>query len=90
MILRELLREYGMTRLTEFAQRADLKMPHAWNLWHGRAKLGLKMMRKLSQHLGIPITRLIDLEPTPQTPYQGKGGPRVYRKRRRKRPPESC
>jgi transcriptional regulator with XRE-family HTH domain len=84
MILRELLREYGITTLTEFARRADLKTSHAWNLWHGRAKLGLQLMRKLSQTLGIPITRLIDLQETPPTPYQGKGGPRKYRKRRRK------
>jgi hypothetical protein len=76
MILRELLAEYGMTTLTAFAQRADLSMSHAWNLWHGRAALGLNLAKRMAQQTGIPLTRLVELEPTPPTPVRGKGGPR--------------
>jgi transcriptional regulator with XRE-family HTH domain len=76
MILRELLAEYGMTTLTAFAQRAQLTKSHAWNLWHGRATLGLNLAKRIAQQTGIPLARLIEVEPTPPTPYRGKGGPR--------------
>jgi transcriptional regulator with XRE-family HTH domain len=76
MILRELLAEYGMTTLTAFAQRADLSLSHAWNLWHGRAALGLNLAKRIAQQTGIPLVRLIEVEPTPPTPVRGKGGPR--------------
>jgi transcriptional regulator with XRE-family HTH domain len=76
MILRELLAEYGMTTLTAFAQRAQLSMSHAWNLWHGRAALGLNLAKRIARETGIPLARLIEVEPTPPTPVRGKGGPR--------------
>jgi transcriptional regulator with XRE-family HTH domain len=87
MILRELLREYGITTLTEFAARADLTKSHAWNLWHGRAKLGLNLARKIADNTHIPLSRLIEVTPTPPTPYQGKGGPKRYRQRQGQRKP---
>jgi transcriptional regulator with XRE-family HTH domain len=76
MILRELLAKHGMTTLTAFAQRAHLTKSHAWNLWHGRATLGLNLAKRLAQHTGIPLAELIAVEPTPRTPYRGRGGPR--------------
>jgi transcriptional regulator with XRE-family HTH domain len=76
MILRELLAEYGITTLTAFAQRAQLSMSHAWNLWHGRAALGLNLAKRIAQETGIPLARLVEVEPTPPTPVRGKGGPR--------------
>jgi transcriptional regulator with XRE-family HTH domain len=91
MILRELLAEYGMTTLTAFAQRAQLTKSHAWNLWHGRATLGLNLAKRIAQQTGIPLARLIEVEPTPPTPYRGKGGPRRIasqaRPRQKIRPP---
>jgi len=76
MTLRELLAEYEMTTLTAFAQCAQLSKSHAWNLWHGRARLGLNLAKHIAQHAGIPLARLIEVEPTPPTPYRGLGGPR--------------
>ena len=76
IILRELLAEYGITTLTAFAQRAQLSMSHAWNLWHGRAALGLNLAKRIAQETGIPLARLVEVEPTPPTPVRGKGGPR--------------
>jgi transcriptional regulator with XRE-family HTH domain len=76
MILRELLAKYGMTTLTAFAQRAQLSPSHAWNLWHGRAPLGLNLAKRMARNTGIPLAELIELEPTPPTPYRGLGGPR--------------
>jgi hypothetical protein len=65
MILRELLAEDGMTTLTAFAQRAHLTKSHAWNLWYGRASLGLNLAKRIAQQTGIPLARLIEVEPTP-------------------------
>jgi transcriptional regulator with XRE-family HTH domain len=76
MILRELLSKYGMTTLTAFAQRAQLSPSHAWNLWHGRTPLGLNLAKRIARNTGIPLTELIELEPTPPTPNRGLGGPR--------------
>jgi transcriptional regulator with XRE-family HTH domain len=92
MMLRELLAAYGMTTLTAFAQRAQLTTSHAWNLWHGRAALGLKLAKRLAQNTGIPLAELIAIEPTPPTPYRGRGGPRRQapprmRARRKRRQP---
>jgi transcriptional regulator with XRE-family HTH domain len=90
MILRELLAEYGMTTLTDFAKRAQLTKSHAWNLWHGRATLGLNLAKRIAQQTGIPLARLIEVEPTPPTPYRGKGGPRrqlFHRAREKKAEP---
>jgi transcriptional regulator with XRE-family HTH domain len=78
MMLRELLAEYGMPTLTAFAQRAQLTTSHAWNLWHGRAALGLKLAKRIAQNTGIPLAELIAVEPTPRTPYRGRGGPRRH------------
>jgi transcriptional regulator with XRE-family HTH domain len=85
MILRELLAEYGMTTLTAFAQRAQLSTSHAWNLWHGRATLGLNLAKRIAKETGIPLARLIEVEPTPPTPYRGKGGPQRRSPRARPR-----
>jgi hypothetical protein len=79
MTLRELLAEYEITTLTAFAQRAQLSKSHAWNLWHGRARLGLNLAKHIAQHAGLPLARLIEVEPTPPTPYRGMGGPRRQR-----------
>ena len=76
MTLRELLAEYEITTLTAFAQRAQLSKSHAWNLLHGRARLGLNLAKHIAEHAGIPLARLIEVEPTPPTPYRGMGGPR--------------
>jgi transcriptional regulator with XRE-family HTH domain len=76
MILRELLAEYGMTTLTAFAQRAQLSPSHAWNLWHGRATLGLNLAKRIAEQTGIPLARLVEVAPTPPTPVRGLGGPR--------------
>jgi transcriptional regulator with XRE-family HTH domain len=76
MILRELLAEYGITTLKEFSARAQISKSQAWNLWHGRANLGLNLAKHISEYTGIPLSRLVELEPTPPTPNRGMGGRR--------------
>lgn len=74
MTLRELLNARGITTIKDFAIRAKLQKAQAWNLWHGRAQVGLHLARKIAENTGIPITDLVTLDPTPSTPPQGKGG----------------
>ena len=76
MILRELLAEYGITTLKDFYTRVQISKNQGWNLWHGRAQLGLKLAKHIASHTGIPLSRLVELEPTPPTPNRGKGGGR--------------
>jgi hypothetical protein len=76
MILRDLVAAYGMTTLSAFAQRAQLSLSHAWNLWHGRAGLGLNLAKRIARNTGIPLAELVEVAPTPPTPVSGKGGPR--------------
>ena len=76
MILRELLAEYGITTLKEFYTRARISKNQGWNLWHGRAQLGLKLAKHIASHTDIPLSRLVEVERTPPTPNRGKGGGR--------------
>jgi hypothetical protein len=79
MILRELLAEYGITTITAFAARAQMSKAQAWALWHGRNRLGLKLARQIAERTGIPLEKLVTLDPTPPTPSRGRGGPRKHR-----------
>jgi transcriptional regulator with XRE-family HTH domain len=79
MILRELLSAHGIDTIKEFSDRGKLSKSHAWNLWHGRSRLGLNLAKALSGNLGIPLAELTTLDPTPITPPRGRGGPRHYR-----------
>lgn len=79
MILRECLQAHGVSTIKDFADRAGLSKSQAWNLWHGRARLGLKLAKQISESLEISLIELIELDPTPRTPPRGKGGPRKYR-----------
>jgi transcriptional regulator with XRE-family HTH domain len=76
MILRELLAEFGMTSINEFSKRAHLSRRQAWNLWHGHSRLGLNLAKDIAARTGIPLARLVEVEPTPPTPNRGKGGRR--------------
>lgn len=76
MILRELLAENGVTTLKDFSTRAQISKSQAWNLWHGRAQLGLKLAKQIAERTGIPLAQLVEVEPTPPTPNRGMGGGR--------------
>lgn len=67
MILREKLQEKGIHTVGEFAKRAGLQTNQAWNYWYGHSQIGLKLARKLSTKLKIPLMQLLNLDPTPKT-----------------------
>ena len=62
MKLRDLLRAQGIPTIAEFRRRTGLAKAHAWNLWHGRANIGLALARRLEERLGISYTIFLELE----------------------------
>lgn len=79
MILRDLLIAHGVATIKDFGDRGKISKSQAWNLWHGHARLGLNLAKKLSVNLGISLSELISVDVTPPTPPRGRGGPRRYR-----------
>lgn len=68
MILRDMLKSYGIQTVSEFARRADLSIQQAWNLWHGYSQVGLRLAKTIAENTEIPLAELVTLEPTPKTP----------------------
>jgi transcriptional regulator with XRE-family HTH domain len=62
MTLRDLLQAQGIPTIAEFRRRIGLSKQHAWNLWHGRANVGLHLARRLEARLDIPYTVFLELE----------------------------
>jgi transcriptional regulator with XRE-family HTH domain len=65
MTLQELLKQHGITRIKEFAERAELSSQHAWNLWHAQVGVGTDMLKRLYERLQIPLEELIQIDPVP-------------------------
>jgi transcriptional regulator with XRE-family HTH domain len=81
MTLQELLEQYGIHRPSELAEAADIDRRHAWQIWHGKVRIGHVVALRLYESKGIPIHELLraGIEPKP-TP---KGRPP------KKRPPDT-
>jgi transcriptional regulator with XRE-family HTH domain len=78
MTLQDLLKRHGITRIKDFAERAELSSQHAWNLWHAQVGVGTDMLKRLHERLKIPLDELIQLDPVPtpkRKPRQGKAQP---------------
>jgi transcriptional regulator with XRE-family HTH domain len=80
MTLQELLKQHGITRIKELAERTGLSSQHAWNLWHAQVGIGTDMLKRLHQRLQIPLEELIQIDPI-SVP---KRKPRKRRQRRAK------
>jgi transcriptional regulator with XRE-family HTH domain len=68
MTLPELLERYRVYTIRELSRRTGLSRQHAWNLWHGRARLGRRNLERLHTALGIPFEELLQVQPVPPTP----------------------
>lgn len=62
MTLQDLLREHGILTIQEFGQKVRLSKQHAWRLWHGKDRLGLRMAHRIAKATGIPLADLIAVE----------------------------
>jgi len=63
MTLPELLERYRVYTIRELSRRTGLSRQQAWNLWHGRARLGRLNLERLHTALGIPFEELLEVEP---------------------------
>jgi transcriptional regulator with XRE-family HTH domain len=79
MTLRDLLQAHGMQSIADFRRRTGLSKQQAWNLWHGRANVGLQMARRLEAQLGIPYTVFLELERERPPAARRPGRPRQPR-----------
>ena len=71
MTLPALLQRYGIYTIRELSRRTKLSRQQAWNLWHGTSGVGKQTMRRLHEHLGIPLEELMQVEP-PDSAQQSK------------------
>jgi transcriptional regulator with XRE-family HTH domain len=81
MKLRDLLEAHGISTIAEFRRRTGLSKQHAWNLWHGRANVGLHLARRLEERLAIPYTVFLELErerpPAARPPGRPRKAPKL-------------
>ncbi len=63
MTLQALLQRYGIYTIRDLSRRTKLSRQQAWNLWHGVSGVGKQTMRRLHEHLGIPLEELMQVEP---------------------------
>jgi transcriptional regulator with XRE-family HTH domain len=61
MTLPELLEQYRVYTIREFARRTGLSSQQAWNLWHGVVGLGRLNLQRLHEALGIPFEELMQV-----------------------------
>jgi transcriptional regulator with XRE-family HTH domain len=79
MTLRDVLEEHGIHSIADFRRRTGLSKQHAWNLWHGRANVGLHLAERLAACLDIPLSVLVTLERTVPPAPRPPGRPRKPR-----------
>jgi transcriptional regulator with XRE-family HTH domain len=80
MTLQELLRAHGIHRPSELAAAADIDRRHAWQIWHGKARIGHVVALRIYESTGIPIHELLRAgaasTPAPKgRPRKRKDGP---------------
>jgi hypothetical protein len=93
MTLQDLLKEHGIHTIRELTHRTGLSRQQCWNLWHAYAGVGKETLRRLHERLGIPLERLLEVDPVPRRkPEGGAAKPSRAPKRQasqRKRRPRS-
>jgi hypothetical protein len=68
MTLPELLERYRVYTIRDLARRTGISSQQAWNLWHGKARLGRMNLERLHTALGIPFEELLQVDrPPPAT-----------------------
>jgi transcriptional regulator with XRE-family HTH domain len=74
MVLREVLREKGVSGPSEFGKRIGIVKQHAWLLWHGMVLPSTETMQKIHGTFKVPLQTLMRLDRG--SPRPGKGRPR--------------
>jgi transcriptional regulator with XRE-family HTH domain len=78
MTLRQLLRQYGITRSSELAHRLGISRQHAHLFWQGKRLPNRQMITRMHEATGIPeVALFLASRPSPQP--QPRGRPRKRR-----------
>jgi transcriptional regulator with XRE-family HTH domain len=73
MTLRELLRQHGITRSSELANRVGISRQSAYMLWQGKRALSRQMIYRISEATGISPAALFFAErPLPRPQLRGR------------------
>jgi transcriptional regulator with XRE-family HTH domain len=75
MTLPELLERYRVYTIRELSRRTGISSQQAWNLWHGRARLGRLNLERLHTALGIPFEELLQVTAPPPGSKKRPSGP---------------
>jgi transcriptional regulator with XRE-family HTH domain len=87
MTLPELLEQYRVYTIREFARRTGLSSQQAWNLWHGVVGLGRLNLQRLHEALGIPFEELMQVQRAAPAKRPGRKPRSAAPKRRPSTPP---
>jgi hypothetical protein len=74
--LRDILPTYGIATIAAFARQAAMSHQQCWNLWHGYAGVGTRMMQRLHDRLGLPLDVLLQITPPTPPPRTHPPNPR--------------
>jgi transcriptional regulator with XRE-family HTH domain len=72
MTLQALLEQYGIHRPSELAAAADIDRRHAWQIWHGKVRIGHVVALRIFESTGIPIHELLRAGAEPKPPPRGR------------------
>ena len=67
MTLQTLLRQHGITAITELQHRTGSSRQQSWNLWHAQVGVGEATGKGLHEQPGIPAEQLLQVDPAPAT-----------------------
>jgi hypothetical protein len=62
VILRELLRQHGVTTIEAFWRRLGVTKQYGWLLWHGKIGLSGPMIKRIHDTFEIPLEELVLVE----------------------------
>jgi transcriptional regulator with XRE-family HTH domain len=73
MTLRQLLRQHGITRSSELANRVGISRQSAYMLWQGKRGLSREMIYRISEATGIaPATLFLAERPMSRPQLKGR------------------
>ena len=59
MTLQDVLQEHGIYTIKDFRMKTGLSKQHAWRLWHGKDRIGLRLANRIAKTANIPLAKLI-------------------------------
>jgi hypothetical protein len=76
--LQHLVQDRGIPTMADVRRRTGVSTQQAWNLWHGRANVGLHLARRFEARLDFPSTVCLELERERPPAARPPGRPRTW------------